>query len=61
MRGIACKWMNSLEDLEYASDICLLSHKYDHMQSKLDDFGRESRKPGLIINCAKTEEIKMIR
>jgi hypothetical protein len=26
MRGIAWKWMKSLEDLEYAEDLCLLSH-----------------------------------
>jgi hypothetical protein len=48
MRGIAWKWMNSLEDLEYADDICLLSLKYDRMQSKLNDLGRESRKAGLM-------------
>jgi hypothetical protein len=40
MRGTAWKWMNSLEDLEYADDLCLLSHKYDHMQSKLNDLSR---------------------
>jgi hypothetical protein len=59
MSGIAWKWMNSLEDLEYADDICLLSHKYDHMQSKLNDLYRESRKAGLMINCTKTEEIRV--
>jgi hypothetical protein len=37
LRGTAWKWMNSLEDLKYADDACLLSHKYDHMQSKLDE------------------------
>jgi hypothetical protein len=59
MRGITWKWMNSLEDLEYADDIDLLSHKYDHMQSKLNDLCRQSRKAGLIINYAKTKEIKV--
>jgi hypothetical protein len=57
MRGTAWKWMNSLEDLEYADDLCLLPHKYDHMQSKLNDLRRESRKARLMINNAKTEEI----
>jgi hypothetical protein len=47
------------EDLECADDICLLSHKYDHMQSKLNDLCGESRKGGLMINYAKTEEIRV--
>jgi hypothetical protein len=34
MRGIVSKWMNSLKDLEYADDIYLLSHKYDHKKCK---------------------------
>jgi hypothetical protein len=51
--------VDSLEGLEYADDICLLSHKYDHMQSKLNDLCRESRKAGLMINYAKTEEIRV--
>jgi hypothetical protein len=59
MRGTVWKWMNSLEDLEYADDLCLLSHKYDHMQSKLNDFCRESRKAGMMINYAKTEEVRV--
>jgi hypothetical protein len=37
IRGTVWKWMNSLGDLEYADDICFLSYKYDHMQSKLND------------------------
>jgi hypothetical protein len=40
MRGIVWKWMNSLEYLGYADDVCLLSHKYDHKQSKLIDLCR---------------------
>jgi hypothetical protein len=51
--------MNSLEDLEYADDICLLLHKYDHIQSKLNDLYRESRKAGLMVNYAKTEDIRV--
>jgi hypothetical protein len=59
MGGTAWKWMNSLEDLEYTDDICILSHKYDHMQSKPNDLCRQSRMAGLIINYAKTEEIRV--
>jgi hypothetical protein len=29
-----------MKDLEYANNICLPSHKYDHMQSKLNDLRR---------------------
>jgi hypothetical protein len=57
MRGNAWEWMNSLEDHESADDKYLLSHKYDHMQSKLNDLCRESRKAALMINYDKTEEI----
>ena len=47
----------SLEDLEYADDVCLVSHKYKRMQRKLDDLWKESKKAGLVINSLKTEEI----
>jgi hypothetical protein len=39
-----------LKDMEYADDICLVSHKYEHMQKKLDDLQEESKKVGLQIN-----------
>jgi hypothetical protein len=29
--------MNSLGDFKYADDICFLSHKYDYIQTKLND------------------------
>jgi hypothetical protein len=59
MRGIPWKWMSSLEDLVYADGICILSHKYDNMQSQLNYLCRESRKAGFMINYAKTEEIRV--
>jgi hypothetical protein len=59
MVGTAWKWMNSLEDLEYADDICLLSYKYDHMQSKLNDLCRKLRKARLMINYVKIGEIRV--
>jgi len=37
--------------------VCLVSHKYEHMQRKLDDLWEESKKTGLEINSSKTEEI----
>jgi hypothetical protein len=43
--------------MEYADDVCLVSHKYEQMQRKLDDLREESKKVGLEINSSKTEEI----
>ena len=45
--------------MEYADDVCLVSHKYDHMCRKLDDLWKESKKNGLEINSSKTEEIRV--
>jgi hypothetical protein len=36
--------------MEYADDICLVSHKYELMQKKLDDLREESKKVGLQIS-----------
>jgi len=49
----------SLEDMEYADDECLVSHKYERMCRKLDDLWKESKKAGLEINSSKTEEIRV--
>jgi hypothetical protein len=57
--GISWKLTQALEDLEYPDDVCLLSHKYDHMQSKLTDLHNISQKDGLEINYSKTEEIRI--
>jgi hypothetical protein len=43
----------------YADDVCLISHKYEHMQRKLDDLWEESKRVGLQINSSKTEEIRV--
>jgi len=56
-RGLTWRLQESLEDMEYADDVCLVSHKYEHMQRKLDDLWKESKKAGLEMNSSKTEEI----
>jgi hypothetical protein len=45
--------------LDYANytRICLLSHKWSDMQEKLNDWNYESKKIGLHINLAKTDEM----
>jgi hydrogenase maturation factor len=45
--------------VRYADDICLVSHKYEHMQKILDDLQEESKKVGLQINTLKTEETRV--
>jgi len=57
-RGITWRLQETLEEMEYADDVCLVSHKYEHMQRKLYDLWKESKKAGLEINSSKTEEIR---
>jgi len=45
--------------MEYADDVCLVSHKYEHTQIKLDDLWKGSKKAGLEINSLNTEEIRI--
>jgi hypothetical protein len=49
-RGIRWKLTDTLEDLDYADDICLLLHSQAHMQTKLNNLCYESKKAGLEIN-----------
>ena len=44
--GLIWRLKESLEGMEYAYDIFLVPHKYEHMQKKLDDFQEESKKIG---------------
>ena len=58
-RGLTWRLQESLEDMEYAHDVCLVSHEYEQMQRKLDDLWKESKKAGIEINSSKTEEIRV--
>jgi hypothetical protein len=58
-RGIRWKLTETLEDLDYADDICLLSDSQAHMQSKLSNLCYESKKAELEINFSKTEELRV--
>jgi hypothetical protein len=58
-RSITWKLTQTLEDLDYADDICLLSRKFVHMQDKINDLQQESIKAGLKINIGKTKEMKI--
>jgi hypothetical protein len=51
------KWcvFNQLEDLEFADDICLISHKFEHMQVKTKKLSQVASRVGLKINNNKTK------
>ena len=48
-----------LEDLEYADDISLLSHRHQDAQEKLCRVAEEAEKTGLQINTGKTEVMRV--
>ena len=58
-RGLTWRLRESMVDMEYADNVCLVSHKYEHMCRKLDDLWKESKKADLEINSSKTEEIRV--
>ncbi|XP_059139501.1 uncharacterized protein LOC131927735 [Physella acuta] len=55
--GIQWSFTKRLEDLDFADDICLLSHKHQHTQAKLNWLSEEASRVGLKINKNKTEVI----
>ena len=57
--GIQWTFIKHLEDLDFADDIGLLSHKQQHAQSKLTRLAEEAEKTGLKINTKKTEVMRM--
>nr|KAG5712555.1 hypothetical protein BaRGS_011529 [Batillaria attramentaria] len=54
--GIQWTFSKQLEDLDFADDIALLSHKQQNAQEKLNRVAEEAEKTGLKINISKTEE-----
>ncbi|WP_353805823.1 reverse transcriptase domain-containing protein, partial [Acinetobacter baumannii] len=57
--GIQWTLTRVLEDLDYADDICLISQKHEHRQSKTDRLAQEAAKTGLEINTEKTETMSL--
>ncbi|KAK7089318.1 hypothetical protein V1264_024890 [Littorina saxatilis] len=57
--GIQWTFAKQLEDLDFADDVGLLSHKQQHAQAKLTRLREEAEKTGLKINRQKTEVMKM--
>lgn len=58
-RGIRWSLTTRLEDLDYADDICFLSHTFNDMREKLKLLAREAEKVGLKINIGKTKEMRI--
>jgi len=57
--GIQWTLTTQLEDLDFADDISLLSHKHQDAQEKLSRVADEARKTGLQINTGKTEVMRL--
>lgn len=53
--GINWSLTGTLQDLEYADDVCLISKTTQQMQAKLNSLQEESQKAGLKINKEKTK------
>jgi hypothetical protein len=57
--GIRWEIWGKLMDLDYADDICLLTHSTRTMQKILERLGKGSAKAGLMINVKKTKEMRI--
>ena len=57
--GIQWTFTKQLEDLDFADDISLLSHKQQDAQEKLCRLAAEAEKTGLQINIGKTEAMRV--
>lgn len=58
-RGIRWNMTGRLEDIDYADDLCLLSHNIGDLKSKIKDLEEEGRRVGLKINEGKTKEMRI--
>lgn len=45
--------------MEFADDLCLLSHKVAHMRLKVNTLKRNAERVGLKINVDKTKEMRV--
>nr|KAG5704289.1 hypothetical protein BaRGS_012598 [Batillaria attramentaria] len=57
--GIQWTFTKQLEDLDFADDISLLSHRQQHAQEKLERVTVAAEKTGLRINTGKTEILRI--
>ena len=57
--GIRWRMMETLEDLDYADDIVLLTETWRHAQQKLERLSTNGLRTGLKINKKKTESLRI--
>ena len=58
-RGIVWNYSIHLEDLDFADDICLLSHKRTDMQAKVDCLVMLASSVGYEVNITKTKAMRV--
>jgi hypothetical protein len=58
-RDIMWRMNEQLEDLVFADDVCLLSHRLRDMQEKIKDVEKIGKKVGLKINETKTKVMRI--
>ena len=58
-RGISWTLSDMLEDLDFADDLALLSHRHQDIQSKTNDLASKGKQIGLNINTSKTKLMKI--
>ena len=59
-KGICWQMMNTLEDLEFADDIALLTHRLQDMRCKIEDLRATGERVGLRVNASKTKLMKVM-
>lgn len=57
--GITWGFNSRLEDLDYADDICLLTHQQSTMQHKLNQVQEYAERAGLAVNSSKTKFMRI--
>lgn len=57
-KGIRWQLMSTLEDLDYADDLCILTHNFSDMQEKLNRLVICADEVGLKINIGKTKVMR---
>ena len=57
--GIQFTLLQKLEDLEFADDLVLLSHRVSQMRQKLEALQEQAAKIGLKVNVSKTKETRI--
>ena len=58
-KGIQWTLQTRLEDLDFAADICMLSHRYQDMQHQATSLEEIAKQTGFLINPQKTKTMRI--